>query len=103
VSAKNFEFARARRAALGDTPAEWNRNLLYRGAHISERAGTLAMPVILTWSRENPGASPADAVVFSTRLADAELHVFANARHHVQTEHPQRWADVVATFLKSSR
>ena len=103
ISVKNFEFAQARRAILGQTPPEWNRNLLYRGAHISEQAGALAMPVLLTWSRENTGASPADAVAFSNRLADFELHVFANARHHVQTEHPERWAGVVTAFLQSPR
>lgn len=103
MSVKNFEFAQARRAILGHTPPEWNRNLLYRGAHISERARRLIMPVLLTWSRENTGASPADAVVFAGRLADFDLHVFANARHHVQTEHPERWSEVVIGFLQSAR
>jgi len=28
MSTTNFEFAKARRAVLGQTPAEWNRNLL---------------------------------------------------------------------------
>ncbi len=103
MSVKNFDFAKTRRMTLGQTPSEWNRNLLYKGAHISEHAGRLKTPVLLTWSRENTGASPSDAAVFSNRLADFELHVFANARHHVQTEHPQRWADVVTSFLQSAR
>lgn len=103
VSALNFAFARERRATLGSTPAEWNRNLLYRGAHISEHAGRLAMPVLLTWSRENPGASPADATVFLRRLPDAELHVWTGAGHHVMTEHPEGWTAVVATFLRAPR
>ena len=103
IAVKNFGFAKTRRAVLGQTPAEWNRNLLYKGRHISELAGRLAMPVLLTWSRENTGASPADAAVFAQRLADVELHVLANARHHVQTEHPERWTEVVTSFLQSTR
>jgi len=103
MAVKNFEFAKARRAVLGQTPAEWNRNLLYKGTHISEHADRLAMPVLLTWSRENTGASPGDAATFGQRLADFELHVLANARHHVQTEHPERWAEVVTGFLQSVR
>jgi pimeloyl-ACP methyl ester carboxylesterase len=103
VSARNYAFAKARRAALGDTPAEWNRNLRYKGAHISEHAGRLTAPVLLTWSRENPGASPADATVFMRRLRDAELHVWTGAGHHVMTEYPEGWAQVVAGFLATPR
>jgi pimeloyl-ACP methyl ester carboxylesterase len=103
VSSRNFSFARSRRAFLGSTPAEWNRNLVYRGAHISEHAGRLEMPVLLTWSRENQGASPSDATVFLKRLRDAELHVWTHAGHHVMTEHAEGWAEVVATFLRSQR
>lgn len=100
---RNHELARARQGTLGSTAREWNRNLMYRGKHISEYAGALRMPVLLTWSRENRGASPSDALAFYIRLADAEMHVFANAGHHVMTEHPERWSAVVADFLLSSR
>ena len=100
---RNHEFARARRAAIGSTPAEWNQNLMYRGEHISEHACELKMPVLLTWSRENRGASPTDALAFYGRLSDGEMHVFANAGHHVMTEHPERWSSVVAEFLLSVR
>jgi len=100
---RNHEFARARRAAIGSTPAEWNQNLMYRGEHISEHACELKMPVLLTWSRENRGASPTDALAFYGRLSDGEMHVFANAGHHVMTEHPERWSSVVTEFLLSVR
>lgn len=100
---RNFDFARSRRAALGATPAEWNRNLLYRGVHISAFAGRLDRPVLLTWSRENTGASPADAAAFLLRLPDGELHVLTGAKHHVQTEHPERWTAAVTQFLTSTR
>ncbi|MGH2405924.1 MAG: alpha/beta fold hydrolase [bacterium] len=100
---RNFDFARARRTALGSTHAQWNTNLLYRGVHISEHAGRLGRPVLLTWSRENTGASPADAAAFLQRLSDGELHVITGAKHHVQTEHPERWTAAVTQFLRSSR
>jgi pimeloyl-ACP methyl ester carboxylesterase len=103
MATTNFEFAKARRSTLGRTSADWNRNLLYKGRHISEYADRLTMPVLLTWSRENTGASPADATIFAQRLRDFELHVLANAKHHVQTEHPERWADIVTSFLQSPR
>ncbi len=103
VWAQNFDFARERRAVMGRTPESWNRNLHYQGAHISERARDLRRPVLLTWSRENTGASPADAAAFLNRLPDGELHVITGAKHHVQTEHPERWTDVVTRFLRSPR
>jgi pimeloyl-ACP methyl ester carboxylesterase len=103
LSVRNFAFACGRRALLGATPSTWNHNLLYKGLHISEFAGHLPMPVLLTWSRENQGASPEDAAAFLRRLRDAELHVWTNAGHHVMTEHPESWAAVVATFLRSTR
>jgi pimeloyl-ACP methyl ester carboxylesterase len=103
LSVRNLAFARGRRTLLGATPGTWNHNLLYRGLHISEYAGHLPMPVLLTWSRENQGASPEDAAVFLRRLRDGELHVWTNAGHHVMTEHPDGWTAVVAAFLRSAR
>jgi pimeloyl-ACP methyl ester carboxylesterase len=103
VSTSNFAVARARRRVMGATPGAWNRNLLYRGVHIAEHAGRLAVPVLLTWSRENPGASPADAAAFLGRLRDGELHVWTGAGHHVMTEYPEGWTAVVAAFLRSDR
>ena len=100
---RNYEFARGRLGDIGRTPEAWNQHLTYRGRHISECAGELGMPVLLTWSRENRGASPADALVFFNRLADANMHVFAGAGHHVMTEHPERWSSIVSEFLLSGR
>ena len=103
LTVRNYAFARARRTYLGETPAQWNRNLLYRGQHIAAYAGELQCPVLLTWSRENTGASPADATAFLNRLRDGDLHVFTNAGHHVMTEHPERWSALVGDFLLSPR
>jgi 2-hydroxymuconate-semialdehyde hydrolase len=99
LSVKNYDFALARRTAIGPRPADWNRNLLYRGRHISEFAGDLDRPVLLTWSRENRGASPEDALRFYARLRYGEVHIWSRAGHHVHTEHPESWSRVVAEFL----
>jgi pimeloyl-ACP methyl ester carboxylesterase len=103
LSLRNYDFAVARRTAIGPLPADWNRNLMYHGRHISEYAAALRQPILLTWSRENRGASPEDALRFYARLHDAELHVWSGAGHHVHTEHPERWSRVVADFLVSAR
>jgi 2-hydroxy-6-oxonona-2,4-dienedioate hydrolase len=99
LSLKNYDFALARRKSIGPRPADWNRNLMYRGRHISEYAGDLDRRVLLTWSRENRGASPEDALRFYARLRHPELHVWSGAGHHVHTEHPESWSRVVVDFL----
>jgi pimeloyl-ACP methyl ester carboxylesterase len=99
LSLRNYEFAAARRRWTGPTPGDWNRNLLYRGQHICEYAGDLRRPVLLTWSRENRGASPEDALRFFRRLTDGEMHLWSRAGHHVQTEHAESWSHVVGEFL----
>ncbi|MBM3451041.1 MAG: alpha/beta hydrolase [Armatimonadetes bacterium] len=99
LSLRNYDFALARRKWTGPLPADWNRNLLYKGKHISEFAGALNRPVLLTWSRENRGASPEDALRFYRRLRDGEVHVWSHAGHHVHTEHPESWSYVVGEFL----
>lgn len=100
---RNSDFAKSRRAAISSNPEAWNRSLTYRGHHISHYADRLKTPVLLTWSRENRGASPGDALEFFNRIDDVEMCVFANAGHHVMTEHPERWASVATDFLLSGR
>lgn len=99
--ARHYAEASARQAAIGASPADWNRNLTYRGRHIAEYAEALRQPVLLTWSRENRGASVFDAATFYDRLRRGEMHVFAGAGHHVMTEYPRRWSAVVRDFLSS--
>lgn len=103
MSKQNHEFAERRARTVTATIDETNKNLAYEGEHISEHAGELDMPVLLTWSRENRGATPADALPLFDRLDDVEMHVFSAAKHHVQAEHPEAWTDVVRRFLESER
>jgi pimeloyl-ACP methyl ester carboxylesterase len=102
IAERNHAYARARAEARQGTIDLANDDLAYRGQHISAFADRLPMDVLLTWSRENNGSTPADAVRFLERLRKAELHVFVDAGHHVMTEHPERWSDVVTSFLLAS-
>ncbi|MEX2356307.1 MAG: alpha/beta hydrolase [Thermaerobacterales bacterium] len=101
MATHNYEFGQQRQEAMGKTSADRNRRLQYRGRHISEWAGELEMPVLMTWSRENRGCSPEQAMPLFNRLQNGEMHVMVNAGHHIQTEHPERWSGVVAGFIRS--
>ncbi len=103
IAVKNRDFALERATARSSSVDMLNEDLSYRGKHISEHADRLEMPVLMTWSRENRGSTPEDAMDFFNRVRDVEMHVFPNAGHHVMTEHPQRWSSVVTDFLKSDR
>jgi pimeloyl-ACP methyl ester carboxylesterase len=99
ITLRNHAFARQRQGAQGRTSVDRNRRLLLRGKHISAYVGELNMPVLLTWSRENRAGSPEAALSFFNRLERGEMTVFIAAGHHVQTEHAERWSNVVASFL----
>ncbi|MFW5896558.1 MAG: alpha/beta fold hydrolase [Bacillota bacterium] len=103
IASKNHEYALKRAKARSASVDMLNEDLTYRGKHISEFADELNMPVLMTWSRENRGSTPEDAMAFFNRIPDVEMHVFPNAGHHVMTEHPERWTSVVTDFLKSER
>ena len=102
ISSRNHLYARARAEATNGSIEAANANLSYRGKHIAEYAGELDRDVLLTWSRENRGTSPAEALTFFNRLKRGEMHVFVDAGHHVMVEHPRRWSEVVTGFLKAS-
>ncbi len=103
MSTRNYEFAKKRASAVTSTIEDANENLSYGGEHISEHADELEIPVLLTWSRENRGATPGDALPLFNRIEDVEMHVFSAAKHHVQAEHPEAWTEVVRRFLESER
>ena len=102
LTTEHFARAQERQRLHGMTAADRNRSLAYDGQHISYAADRLAMPVLLTWSRENRGARPEDAMPFFNRLRNAEMHVWVDAGHHLQLEHPTSWADVVTSFVERS-
>lgn len=100
---RNYDFAVKRQMAQGLTSQDRNKRLQYKGRHISTFANILQVPVLLTWSRENRGAKPEQALPFFNGLEDAEMHIFVEAGHHVHLEHPERWSDVVTSFIHTHR
>lgn len=103
VSVRNHENAKARDKAVNGSVEDANRNLLYRGRPMFEWADRLEIPVLLTWSRENKGATVEDASRFLMRLNRGEMHVFIHAGHHVQVDQHLRWSQVVMDFLQNQR
>jgi pimeloyl-ACP methyl ester carboxylesterase len=101
LAVRHFEFAIARQRAQGATSNDRNRELSYRGRHIFWAVDQLTMPVLITWSRENRGCSPEQAMPFFNRLQNAEMHTWVDAGHHLQLEHPERWSSVVLDFIQS--
>jgi len=97
----NNETAAARWLACSSTDEDDRNNQLYRGKYMVERAGEIRVPVLMTWSRENPGSTPYDALRYFNRVRDAQLHVFSDARHHVMVEHPVEWSAVVRDFVQA--
>jgi 2-hydroxymuconate-semialdehyde hydrolase len=100
VSVRNHENAKARDMAVNSSREDANNNLCYRGKLMHEWADALNVPVLLTWSRENRGASAEDAVGFLRRLKQGEMHVFVDAGHHVQVDQHERWSEVVTDFIE---
>ncbi len=101
IGGLNHETARARWEACSSTEDESRNNQMYRGKYMCERAGELDVPVLMTWSRENPGSSPIDALDYFNQIDDVQMHIFSGARHHVMTELPEEWSAVVREFVKT--
>jgi len=99
IMLRNFEFAKKRWEAR---PPKGGR-LLYRGKHIGEYADQLTMPVLLTWGRDDTGATLEAGLYLYEKLPNAEMHIFSHARHHVMTEQRDRWVKVVTDFLKAKQ
>ncbi len=103
IARSNHAYAKKRARATSSTVEEANENLSYRGRSMDQWAPQLSVPVLMTWSRENRGSHPSHALAFYERLVDGEMHIFSGAGHHVMTEHPRRWTQVVWDFLCSER
>jgi pimeloyl-ACP methyl ester carboxylesterase len=101
VSLRNYEYDRARTVALHEMAEKGYRNLDFQGKHISEYAHRLKMPVLLTWGRDDPSPRLEYGLALYSRIPGAEMHILPNAKHHVMADQPERWASVVANFLKS--
>ena len=99
IALRNVETATERARSTGSTTDASRNNQMYRGKFMWEHARNLRLPVLMTWSRENPGTSPEGAMRYFNDIDDAQMHVFTKARHHVMIEHPEEWSRVVKGFI----
>ena len=95
----NGETAAARWRYNASNEDDYRNDQMYRGKYMCEQANALRLPVLLTWSRENPGSTPTQALHYLNQLVDGQMHVFTNARHHVMAEKSREWSQVVRQFV----
>ena len=94
---RNWEYAHARGTAVSSSVDALNRNLSYRGKHISERAKDLPMPVLLMWSE--PGSKIEWGLSHFVAVPGAEMHLLPWSGHHLFTDQSSRWVQVVTDWL----
>jgi len=99
ITLRNYEYADKKGMAVSYSVAASNRNLSYKGKHISEWAGELKMPVLLTWSE--PGSKIEWGLSHFFKVPGCEMHLFPWSGHHVQTDQRDRWVQVVTNWLKN--
>ena len=97
ITLQNYEFADKKGRANSSTLEDANRNLSYKGKHISHWAGDLKMPVLLTWSE--PGSKIEWGLGHFFKVPGSEMHLFPWSGHHVQTDQRDRWVQVVTNWL----
>ncbi len=97
ITLQNYEFADKKGRANSSTLDDANRNLSYKGKHISHWAGDLKMPVLLTWSE--PGSKIEWGLEHFFKVPGSEMHLFPWSGHHVQTDQRDRWVQVVTNWL----
>ena len=96
---RNYEYAAKRGSAVSSSVEDSNRNLSYKGKHISEWASDLKMPLLLTWSE--PGSKIEWGLSHFFKVPGAEMHMFPWSGHHVQIDQRDRWVQVVTNWLKN--
>lgn len=70
------------------------------------RAGKLKAPTLLVWGKNDPSAMLEGGLelfdLVANSVPDAQMHIFNQAGHYCYREHPEAFANVVTTFIKSS-
>lgn len=96
---RNYEYADRRGKAVSSSVESSNKNLSYKGKHISEWASELTMPVLLMWSE--PGSKIEWGLSHFFKVPGAEMHLLPWSGHHLFTDQSERWARVVTDWLMS--
>ena len=96
---RNYEYADRRGKAVSFSVESSNKNLSYKGKHISEWASELTMPILLMWSE--PGSKIEWGLSHFFTVPGAEMHLLPWSGHHLFTDQSERWARVVTDWLMS--
>ena len=96
---RNYEYADRRGKAVSFSVEASNKNLSYKGKHISEWASELTMPVLLMWSE--PGSKIEWGLSHFFKVPGTEMHLLPWSGHHLFTDQSERWARVVTDWLMS--
>lgn len=99
IALKNYEYADKRGKATSSTLESANKDLSYKGKHISNWANEIKVPLLLTWSE--PGSKIEWGLKHFFKVPGCEMHIFPWSGHHVQTDQKERWVQVVTNWLKN--
>lgn len=97
LSLRNYEYAAARRRTVSISVEASNKNLSYKGKHISEWASELKMPVFLMWSE--PGSKIEWGLSHFFKVPGAEMHLLPYSGHGLHRDQVERWVQVVSEWV----
>jgi len=119
IELRNWEFNNERDKAIRGSAHLYNKTLAYQGTPIARQPEKFEVPVLLPWSTNpffslgqyddpdldrggyDPHKPLDDAYEFYKGLDDAQMHIWTNSKHHVQTDHAPDFVDVVSNFITS--
>ena len=91
-----WEYGEKQGNAVSSSVEASNRNLSYKGKHISEWASELKMPVLLMWSE--PGSKIEWGLSHFFKIPGAEMHILPYSGHGLHRDQVERWVQVVANW-----
>lgn len=94
---RNYQYFTLRNQAVFSSVEQYNKNLSYKGKHISEWGSQLRIPVLLVWSE--PGSKLEWGLAHLARVPGSEMHILPWSGHHLFTDQSARWAQVVTDWL----
>jgi pimeloyl-ACP methyl ester carboxylesterase len=94
---KTHAYSTKRGQAVSYSPEVSNRNLSYKGKHISEWGSELKMPVMLLWSE--PGSKIEWGLEHFFKVPGCEMHLFPWSGHGLHRDQVERWVQVVTNWI----
>ncbi|UTF55714.1 alpha/beta fold hydrolase [Natronosalvus rutilus] len=119
IEQRNWEYNNKRDEVIRGTAHLYNKTLAYEGIPISRQPENFELPVLLPWSTnpffslgqyddpghdrggEDPHEPLDDAYEFYKQLDDAQMHIWSDSKHHVQTDKAPEFIEVVTSFVQT--